>query len=181
MLISPEPFASGVGEGAALQDLERCVQDVSADDGACCPLVQASTRPAVCYNCAPCTAQHCVALHAQQSEEILLSCKQVLKLRACRGAAPGSLQLAAAAPEVCMRLTPLQAKRVCATRLALSLQQGLVQQRCSGREDPGCRMSSTACSEAELRHGLLTMDRARSLVLLDAADPAVSKPLIASC
>ena len=98
------------------------------------------------------------------------------KLRAWRGDAPGALHVAAAAPAVHMRLTPLQAKRVWAVPLALSLQQALLE-RCSRRGRGSSETAAAACCEAGLRQGLLTMDRARSLVLLDAADPAVSNPL----
>ena len=87
------------------------------------------------------------------------------KVRAWRGGQ--GVWVAAAAPDASVRLTPLQAKRVCAVPLALALQEALLGSRraAAGQAAAPCRRRP--------RSGLLTMSQARSLIPLDAAEAPV--------
>ena len=70
MPFNPECFASSLGEAAALQDLEHCMQDESAGS-ASCSLLQASTHTLLPASVSYFT-QHSqrVKLHAQQCERL---------------------------------------------------------------------------------------------------------------
>ena len=90
-------------------------------------------------------------------------------MRAWRGSQeqPG-LWVAAAAPDASVRLSPLQAKRVCAVPLALALQEAL-----QGSQRAATGQATGACW-TRLQSGLLTMSQARNLIPMDAAEPQVS-------